>query len=181
MSFEVLRCGAGRALNRSVCIPSTVGSHTRVHTSPAHIPTPLFFRFDFRAVPLASPLGRFSAQHEEQLKAYLRFFRSKREYQLQEVEATIRDQKESLFEDMYTQDDVSRILSSLADATRGTVMTDLQNTVNMGVLVLRQLFEEAEAQDAELELDLSVVEDESECGVLCVCVFVCVCVCVCVV
>jgi hypothetical protein len=54
-------------------------------------------------------------------------------------------------------------------------MTDLQNTVNMGVLVLRQLFEEAEAQDAELELDLSVVEDESECGV-CVCVCVCVCV-----
>ena len=150
-------------------------THARTRLSCSHLYS-LFFRFDFRAVPLASPLGRYSAQHEEQLKAYLRFFRSKREYQLQEVEATIRDQKESLFEDMYTQDDVSRILSSLADATRGTVMTDLQNTVNMGVLVLRQLFEEAEAQDAELELDLSVVEDESECGVLCVCVCLCVCV-----
>ena len=101
-----------------------------------------------------------SAEHEDQLKKYLRFFRGKRDVQLQEVAATIRDQREMLLEDMYTRDDVVRILDSLGDATRATVMTDLQATVNMSVLVLRQLFEEAEAQEIELELDLAVVEDE---------------------
>ena len=54
------------------------------------------------------------------------------------------------------------MLNGLAGATKATVMTDLQNTVNMSVLVLRQLFEEAESQDVELGLDLGVVEDEGK-------------------
>ena len=60
---------------------------------------------------------------------------------------------------MYTNDDVGGILDSLRDSVYRTVREDLQLTVNMGVLAVKQLFEDADAQDIEIQMDTSKIED----------------------
>ena len=106
-------------------------------------------------------LEDLSFEHEEQLKQYLKFFRSKRGYQIQEVEACFADQLDVLNEDMYTKDEIRRSYDSLCKAVRSSVMTDLQMTANMSMLVLRQLLEEAEASEIDMDLDMTIVEDHS--------------------
>ena len=106
-------------------------------------------------------LEDLSFEHEEQLKQYLKFFRSKRGYQIQEVEACFQDQLDVLNEEMYTKDEIRRYFDSLCNAVRSSVMTDLQMTANMSMLVLRQLLEEAEASDIDMDLDMTIVEDHS--------------------
>ncbi len=100
-------------------------------------------------------------EHEEQLKAFLKFFRSKRNYQIKEVQACFRDHIDVLNEDMYTREEMQKSLDSLCSAVQSSVLTDLQMTANMSMLVLRQLLEEAEACDVEIDLDISIVEDRS--------------------
>jgi hypothetical protein len=106
-------------------------------------------------------LENLSYEHEEQLKSFLKFFRSKRNYQIQEVEACFADQLDVLQEDMYTKDEIKRSFDSLCTAVRSSVLTDLQMTANMSMLVLRQLLEEAEASEIDMDLDMTIIEDQS--------------------
>ena len=106
-------------------------------------------------------LEDLSYEHEEQLKSFLKFFRSKRNYQIQEVEACFADQLDVLNEDMYTKDEIRRSFDSLCTAVRSSVLTDLQMTANMSMLVLRQLLEEAEASEIDMDLDMTIIEDQS--------------------
>tara|TARA_B110000090_G_C13331013_1_gene427257 strand:+ start:82 stop:1362 length:1281 start_codon:yes stop_codon:yes gene_type:complete len=106
-------------------------------------------------------LEDLSYEHEEQLKSFLKFFRSKRNYQIQEVEACFADQLDVLHEDMYTKDEIKRSFDSLCTAVRSSVLTDLQMTANMSMLVLRQLLEEAEASEIDMDLDMTIIEDQS--------------------
>ena len=92
-------------------------------------------------------LENLTYEHEEQVKAFLKFFRSKRTVQLKELEAYFEDQKEFLTDDMYSKDDVQKMLDSLLNSVVHTVETDLKNTVSMNMLVLRQLLEEAETEE----------------------------------
>ena len=82
--------------------------------------------------------------------------------QLKELEAlfAIEDQKEFLTDDMYSKDDVQKMLDSLLNSVVHTVETDLKNTVSMNMLVLRQLLEEAETEEIE-NIDMTIVEDQS--------------------
>ena len=98
---------------------------------------------------------------EEQAKNWLKFLRGKRERQVKEVEACFEDQREMFQEDMYTRDEVLRMLGSLQSAVRSTVMTDQQMTANMSVLLIRQMFEEAEAAEIDMDLDMTIVEDHN--------------------
>ena len=106
-------------------------------------------------------LEDLSYEHEEQLKSFLKFFRSKRNYQIQEVDACFADQLDVLNEDMYTKDEIRRSMDSLCTAVRSSVLTDLQMTANMSMLVLRQLLEEAEASEIDMDLDMTIIEDQS--------------------
>lgn len=60
---------------------------------------------------------------------------------------------------MYTVEDVSSMIDSLLDSVTNQVRDDLQLTVSMGVLAIKQLFEDADSQDVELEMDTSKIED----------------------
>ena len=100
-------------------------------------------------------------EHEEQVKAFLKFFRSKRSLQLKELEACFEDQKEFLTDDMFSREDVEKMLDSLHNSVTHTVETDLKNTVSMNMLVLRQLLEEAENEEIEMNIDMTIVEDQS--------------------
>jgi hypothetical protein len=42
------------------------------------------------------------------------------------------------------------------------VRSDLQLTINMSVLAIKQLFEDADSQEVELQMDTSKIEDASE-------------------
>ena len=106
-------------------------------------------------------LENLTYEHEEQVKAFLKFFRSKRNVQLKELEACFEDQKEFLTDDMYSKDDVQKMLDSLLNSVVHTVETDLKNTVSMNMLVLRQLLEEAETEEIEMNIDMTIVEDQS--------------------
>ena len=106
-------------------------------------------------------LENLTYEHEEQVKAFLKFFRSKRTVQLKELEACFEDQKEFLTDDMYSKDDVQKMLDSLLNSVVHTVETDLKNTVSMNMLVLRQLLEEAETEEIEMNIDMTIVEDQS--------------------
>ena len=106
-------------------------------------------------------LDDLSFEHEEQVKSYLKFFRSKREVQLKEIEACFEDQREMMFDEMYSKEDVEKMLGSLCSSVRSSAQTDLKETVNMSMLVLRQLLEEAESEEIEMNLDMTVVEDQS--------------------
>lgn len=106
-------------------------------------------------------LENLTYEHEEQVKAFLKFFRSKRNVQLKELEACFEDQKEFLTDDMYSKDDVQKMLNSLLNSVAHTVETDLKNTVSMNMLVLRQLLEEAETEEIEMNIDMTIVEDQS--------------------
>jgi|EP00505_MAST-04D_sp_SCG-Rhode-Island_P002178 hypothetical protein len=106
-------------------------------------------------------LEDLSYDHEEQVKQYLKFFRSKREVQLKEIDACFEDQRDVMYDEMYSKEDVEKVLSSLCESVRSSVNTDLQNTVSMSMLVLRQLLEEAENEEIEMNIDMTVVEDQS--------------------
>ena len=71
------------------------------------------------------------------------------------------DQLDVLNEDMYTKDEIRRSFDSLCTAVRSSVLTDLQMTANMSMLVLRQLLEEAEASEIDMDLDMTIIEDQS--------------------
>ena len=102
--------------------------------------------------------------HGEQVKQYLRFFRAKREVQLQEINAIVADCKEDRVGDagdIFNRDEILEVLDELCVHIQNCVRTDLQRTVSMGVLAIRQLFEEAEAHGIELEVDTALIEDKS--------------------
>ena len=52
-------------------------------------------------------------EHEEQVKAFLKFFRSKRSLQLKELEACFEDQKEFLTDDMFSREEVEKMCACL--------------------------------------------------------------------
>jgi len=92
----------------------------------------------------------------------MRFFRSKRDVALQALDTDFEDvRNDRLFEDMYSQDDVSDILESLNNMVKGNMRQELATTVNMTVLLLKQLFEGADEQGVHLSMDTGIVEDES--------------------
>ena len=82
--------------------------------------------------------------------------------QLSEVASRFNDCKEDrLTDDMFNKDEVVEILDELRSHVIECMRTDLQRTVSMSVLAVRQLFEEAETHGIELEVDTALIEDKS--------------------
>jgi len=102
-----------------------------------------------------------SAFHREQLAKYLRFFRAKREIQVSELKELFDDAAEARLDAgaLLSADEVADLLRSLGDSVRSNFEEDLRRTVNMSVLAIQQLLEDADAQDVELQIDTSKIED----------------------
>ena len=62
---------------------------------------------------------------------------------------------------MFNVEDVEQILGGLLERVESNVRDDLQLTVSMSVLAIRQLFEDADEQDVELQMDTSKMEDRA--------------------
>jgi len=105
---------------------------------------------------------RLNADHDRQLVDYLRFLRRKRDNAIAEVAAEFKEVQESrLFDDSYSADDVMSILDGLLAMVRSGMKRDLQTTAFSSVLLLKQVFEQAERSDDgwTLATNLPATED----------------------
>ncbi|XP_042561721.1 leucine zipper transcription factor-like protein 1 isoform X1 [Clupea harengus] len=102
----------------------------------------------------------FNDHHQNEVINYMRFARSKRVLRLKTIDSCFEDLKESrLVEETFTADEVSDMLEGLQAVVRGEVEMELINTSHTNVLLLRQLFSQAEKYYLKLQTDVSELEN----------------------
>ncbi|CAK6967482.1 leucine zipper transcription factor-like protein 1 [Scomber scombrus] len=90
----------------------------------------------------------------------MRFARSKRVLRLKTIDSCFEELKDSrLVEETFTVDEVREMLDGLQAVVRGEVETELINTAHTNVLLLRQLFSQAEKFYLRLQTDISELEN----------------------
>ncbi|XP_069765314.1 leucine zipper transcription factor-like protein 1 isoform X3 [Narcine bancroftii] len=90
----------------------------------------------------------------------MRFARSKRALRLKTVDSCFQDLKDSrLTEDTFTVDEVTEILDGLKVVVHSEVESELINTTYTNVLLLRQLFYQAEKWYLKLQTEISDLEN----------------------
>ncbi|KAL4146145.1 hypothetical protein PRNP1_012017 [Phytophthora ramorum] len=106
--------------------------------------------------------GRVSQHHQEELGKFLKFFRSRLKTHLENVEADFEDTRSDRLssEEVYSQKDIQEAIKSLCFAVKANIRSELQDTINMMALLLRQIFMEAEDSELALDLDIAMVEDK---------------------
>uniref|UniRef100_A0A8C7MXS1 Leucine zipper transcription factor-like protein 1 n=2 Tax=Oncorhynchus TaxID=8016 RepID=A0A8C7MXS1_ONCKI len=116
------------------------------------IPAPL-------SISLKAEFG-FNEHHQNEAINYMRFARSKRIIRLKTIDSCFEDLKDSrLVEETFTVDEVRDMLDGLQLVVRGEVETELINTAHTNVLLLRQLFSQAEKFYLRLQTDISELEN----------------------
>ncbi|XP_078395667.1 leucine zipper transcription factor-like protein 1 isoform X2 [Cetorhinus maximus] len=99
-------------------------------------------------------------QHQSAVINYMRFARSKRALRLKTVDSCFQDLKDSrLTEDTFTVDEVAEMLDGLKVVVHSEVESELINTAYTNVLLLRQLFCQAEKWYLKLQTDISDLEN----------------------
>uniref|UniRef100_A0A3B3B457 Leucine zipper transcription factor-like protein 1 n=1 Tax=Oryzias melastigma TaxID=30732 RepID=A0A3B3B457_ORYME len=90
----------------------------------------------------------------------MRFARSKRVLRLKTIDSCFEELKDSrLVEETFTVDEVKEMLDGLQVVVRGEVEVELINTAHTNVLLLRQLFSQAEKFYLRLQTDISELEN----------------------
>ncbi|KAM9826792.1 leucine zipper transcription factor-like protein 1 [Neosynchiropus ocellatus] len=90
----------------------------------------------------------------------MRFARSKRVLSLKTIDSCFEELKDSrLVEETFTVDEVREMLDGLQAVVRGEVEMELINTAHTNVLLLRQLFSQAEKFYLRLQSDISELEN----------------------
>lgn len=108
---------------------------------------------------MAGELG-LNDHHHTTVVNYMRFCSYKRTQNLRSVEVCFQDLKDSrLTDDTFTVDEVTDMLDGLEAVVRGEVESELINTSHTNVLLLRQLFQQAEKWHLKLQADISELEN----------------------
>eukprot|EP00057_Strongylocentrotus_purpuratus_P009368 XP_011663842.1 PREDICTED: leucine zipper transcription factor-like protein 1 isoform X1 [Strongylocentrotus purpuratus] len=108
---------------------------------------------------MAGELG-LNDHHHTTVVNYMRFGSYKRTQNLRSVEVCFQDLKDSrLTDDTFTVDEVTDMLDGLEAVVRGEVESELINTSHTNVLLLRQLFQQAEKWHLKLQADISELEN----------------------
>lgn len=98
--------------------------------------------------------------HQDTIIKYLRFARYNRGQCLHSIEASFKEFKDSRFvENTYTVEEVIDMLDGLQTVVRGEVESELINTAHTNVLLLRQVFSQAEKWYLNLQADISELEN----------------------
>ncbi|XP_075903785.1 leucine zipper transcription factor-like protein 1 [Nelusetta ayraudi] len=102
----------------------------------------------------------FNEHHQSEVINYMRFARSKRVLRLKTIDSCFEELKESrLVDETFTVDEVREMLDGLQTVVRGEVEMELINTAHTNVLLLRQLFSQAEKFYLRLQSDISELEN----------------------
>ncbi|XP_077159481.1 leucine zipper transcription factor-like protein 1 isoform X3 [Paroedura picta] len=100
--------------------------------------------------------------HQNEVINYMRFARSKRGLRLKTVDSCFQDLKDSrLVEETFTIDEVSDMLDGLQTVVHSEVESELINTAYTNVLLLRQIFSQAEKWYLKLQTDISELENRN--------------------
>ncbi|XP_030060196.1 leucine zipper transcription factor-like protein 1 [Microcaecilia unicolor] len=100
--------------------------------------------------------------HQTEVVSYMRFARSKRALRLKTVDSCFQELKESrLVDETFTMDEVSDMLDGLQTVVHSEVESELINTAHTNVLLLRQLFFQAEKWYLKLQTDVSELENRA--------------------
>ncbi|XP_071660970.1 leucine zipper transcription factor-like protein 1 isoform X2 [Patagioenas fasciata] len=98
--------------------------------------------------------------HQNEVINYMRFARFKRGLCLKTVDSCFQDLKDSrLVEETFTVDEVIDMLDGLRTVVHSEVESELINTTYTNVLLLRQLFSQAEKWYLKLQTDVSELEN----------------------
>ncbi|XP_077592205.1 leucine zipper transcription factor-like protein 1 isoform X1 [Stigmatopora nigra] len=98
--------------------------------------------------------------HQNEVINYMRFARSKRMLRLKTVDSCFEELQDSrLVDETFTVDEVRDMLDGLHAVVRGEVEMELINTAHTNVLLLRQLFFQAEKFYLRLQTDISELEN----------------------
>ncbi|NXN06432.1 LZTL1 protein, partial [Indicator maculatus] len=98
--------------------------------------------------------------HQNEVISYMRFARFKRGLCLKTVDSCFQDLKDSrLVEETFTVDEVTDMLDGLQTVVHSEVESELINTTYTNVLLLRQLFSQAEKWYLRLQTDVSDLEN----------------------
>uniref|UniRef100_A0A146P6W7 Leucine zipper transcription factor-like protein 1 n=2 Tax=Fundulus heteroclitus TaxID=8078 RepID=A0A146P6W7_FUNHE len=102
----------------------------------------------------------FNEHHQNEIINYMRFARSKRLLRVKTIDSCFEELKDSrLVEETFTVDEVREMLDGLQMVVRGEVEMELINTAHTNVLLLRQLFSQAEKFYLRLQSDVSELEN----------------------
>uniref|UniRef100_A0A1A8EQV1 Leucine zipper transcription factor-like protein 1 n=1 Tax=Nothobranchius korthausae TaxID=1143690 RepID=A0A1A8EQV1_9TELE len=102
----------------------------------------------------------FNEHHQSEIINYMRFARSKRVLRLKTIDSCFEELKDSrLVEETFTVDEVREMMDGLQMVVRGEVEMELINTAHTNVLLLRQLFSQAEKFYLRLQSDISELEN----------------------
>jgi len=106
---------------------------------------------------MAEPLNEV---HQEQVLSFLRFAKYQRGQCLKEIKLAIQDTKDPrLTDSTYSLDEVEETIEVITDAVIGEVESELINSSHTHVLLLQQLFIQAEKWHLNLDTDLSELEN----------------------
>ncbi|NWW35293.1 LZTL1 protein, partial [Panurus biarmicus] len=110
--------------------------------------------------------------HQNEVVSYMRFARFKRGMCLKTVDSCFQDLKDSrLVEETFTVDEVIDMLDGLQSVVHSEVESELINTTYTNVLLLRQLFSQAEKWYLKLQTDVSDLENRNKkASVLTICI-----------
>ncbi|XP_064470273.1 leucine zipper transcription factor-like protein 1 [Ornithodoros turicata] len=101
-----------------------------------------------------------SDEHQDVALSYLKFAKFQRSQRLKVVARCFDDLKESrLMEETYTADEVRDILNALCSVLTAEMESELINSAHTNVLLLQQLFKQAEQWHLKLHVDVSELED----------------------
>ncbi|XP_069015772.1 leucine zipper transcription factor-like protein 1 isoform X2 [Embiotoca jacksoni] len=102
----------------------------------------------------------FNEHHQNEVINYMRFARSKRLLRLKTIDSCFEELKDSrLVEETFTVDEVREMLDGLQAVVRGEMEMELINTAHTNVLLLRQIFSQAEKFYLRLQSDISELEN----------------------
>ncbi|XP_066436046.1 leucine zipper transcription factor-like protein 1 [Eleutherodactylus coqui] len=105
-------------------------------------------------------MAELSEHHRGEVVSYMRFAQSRRQLRLKSVASCFQDVRGSrLLEDTYTADEVSELLGGLQAAVLSELELELIHSAHTNVLLLQQLFSQAERWHLRLHTDVSELEN----------------------
>jgi leucine zipper transcription factor-like protein 1 len=113
-----------------------------------------------------SDLG-LNESHQIVVMNYMKFARYQRIQSLKGIEYAFKDVSESRLLDVtYTCEEVQELLQGLCKVVQADTETELISSTHMTVLLLKQLFEQAERWHLKLQVDLSELENREQLEVI---------------
>lgn len=110
-------------------------------------------------ITMSLSLG-LNEHHYAQVVAYMRFARYNKVQQMRTIDTCFEDMKCSrLGEATFTSDEVEEILDSLQQVVHADVESELINMSHTNILMLRQMFQQAESWHLKLQADISDLEN----------------------